>query len=293
MPSSTTTYIGTSIVTLDETLVDYLATHYHHDYVLEILRTFEVLDLLGYENADAQFIELLSTYSYSTPDALSDAIITKLYEVIAQVLHEHDIELLPEAPLSLCHEVLSAIYLLQQLEDYRYLDELLSSELSPMELFCEAIKYVSVLSDEEILQCVTLPNDLFITALKNYVKERVQTQPSDEALDKALIENYRAFRDFCAPHRPLGVVLLEAGVRAGAEFDEYLMYLETIEATAQCALDILSLILLAQNAYRYPLVIWRRYAPMLVDSHEVRNRLDTMLVAILTDFEHSKGDTRV
>ena len=272
---------------LDQDVYEYVISRFTPELADEILRGFENMVAMGYNNPDSPFINLLMGYEYAAED-MQDKFRQLHTQQLSDILKEHSLYILPTAKLTHINDVMSGVYLLQQLDDYSAIDSLLNSDMSDEDKLIEVLKYPTTLNEFDILNTLDIRDSLFIKALQYYTNEKMLSAIDVPMDNKDLIVNYKHFASFIGEQQATGVEMLRNGLKIGLPFENYIDYIDPISNTPQDALNLLSFLLMAENSYKFPLVTFRKYSSRFSDDLNTVSRIDAILTRMIGEFERYK-----
>ncbi len=275
---------------LDEMTIGYMAISYSHERQLEMYRSFELLDLFGMKYYEDDFITLLTRTDIDgmeRQDAFEGLVRTKIVEVI----HAHEIFVTDDILLKDANEVLSAIYILQTLEDYSWVQYRLSSLQPNTVIVADILSHVSTYEPHQFARLIPMVSDNFMRLLRAVVDARVteETYDPDGNHDK-MIKNLFSF---CNNHPTMGGALLTEGLNINLTLKQLLdiapydvaatISEEAVKNPIQAALDIVTFIMIGKDTYQVPVVSYKRYSSLFLNDTLLVTRLEPIVSKIIID----------
>ena len=244
---------------MDALIVTFLSLHHPHEYQREVYRSFRFLEGFEYPDLYSGYIDLLTLQSYKSSDQLIDEVDRLLHSQLDTALQQHLITLSPETTFVQKNEVLCALLMLQDLEDYSPVEAILESTATDEEMIAEIIELYSALDSTEFLSILDAFNPAVLMQLKTYIAQKSQLV-TEQASYQALLPRLKQFITLHGK-ASTGYALLEHGVKPGHAIDFYLDLVEDqLEPTA---LNIASLILLDPASLASPLKVFHQCSQRL------------------------------
>lgn len=275
---------------LDQDVYDYVKTAYLPEQADEILRGFELLEAFGLEYYDSEFIPIVTNTDKYDPDDMRLAFNSQLIKSLNIVLNEHNVYLKSEINLYIRNEILSSIYLLQHLNDYSPILQILESYLENDDKLIAILSHTCILSDIVISDSVETFEPSFLKGLYDFIMANHPDQDDQSQIDNIHVKNLKLFKTFLHEQTCLGLELISSGSPIGLEPDYYFKHLDINKPIVQLALDVLSCILVSQ-AYQFPTMAYRKHASVYIQDINRFTQIDTIVTHMVGDFERYKSET--
>lgn len=275
---------------LDEMTIGFMAISFSHERQLEMYRSFELLDLFGLKYYEDDFTALLTT-----PDIVGmerqDRFENMVKEKIVTLLYAHEVFVEKGILLKDANEIASAIYILQTLEDYSWVQYRLSSMQGNEIIVADILSYVSTYEPHEFLRLITAVSDNFMRLLRAVVDARVneETYDPDTAHDK-MVKNLFSF---CNNHPTMGGAMLAEGLNLNITLKQLIDIVphdlptvlteQGLKNPIQTALDIVTFIMIGKDTYQVPIVSYKRYANLFISDSVMITRLEPIVSKIIID----------
>lgn len=275
---------------LDDAVVSYIMDSYTPQLADELLRSFELLFAFDKSFSESEFVELILDKGNQDNDNLMDVIIAKLKGKLNYILNEHTIKLQPETDFFIYNEILSALMLIQSLDDYTDIAVILESQLDKEEKLATVIANVSTLRETDIYPVIESFSEDLLTSILTLAYEREKTSSNKERdlIDK-IMDRVHLLQKFIGDNTALGITFIKHNIRVAEPFHMYLShitdYLPNVKNIPQKALDILSVLMISSDGYNLPLVSFRKYSHLLSMDLVTTSKIDAAITAILGDFE--------
>lgn len=276
---------------LDEVTIEYVKTTFPPTAIFEIHRSFELYELFGEKYAEDKFINLLSTPDLDSAER-QDTFTTLLIGTSVEIVEKHGITLVDSIQLTQVNEVLSGLYLIQNLEDYSLVQYRLSSNEDPTKIVADILAYVTHFDSQDYLRLIESVSDGFLASLRKYVED----QTSDEAYSPDLVhkETITAYFKFLGGAETFGASLLRegftldntlsqlvamGGMSLPADLDKLV-----ITNNIQAALEIVTFLILAKDTYQVPIVGFNKNSGTFLSKIEDLTKISPIVVKIINDF---------
>lgn len=277
---------------LDDDVVEYIASNYTHELGDELLRGLELLHMFGInEITEGSIVSIIASTQIEESDVVRDSVVHQVIAAIRQIATEHGLELQPNAGLYFLNEVVSAIYLLQQLNDYTTISTILESSDDDDDKIAQVVSSLSTLTAVEVRSEIVAVDQRLIAAIQAYIDQKTPSVVNEP--NHLLIQKYRDFRKWIGETGCLGVRLLANDVAIGLPLESYIHYIKLPEkdTSGQLALDVLSVLLLASDGYELPMIAYRKISGHLATDLDQLSRLETTMLRINLDFEEYRKST--
>lgn len=275
---------------LDQDVYDYVKTAYLPEQADEILRGFELLEAFGLQYYDSEFIPIIMNTDKYDPDDMRLAFNSQMIKSLNIVLNEHYIYLKSDTSLYIRNEILSSIYLLQHLNDYAPILQILESYLENDDKLIAILSHTCTLSDIVISDAVETFEASFLKGLYEYIMTNHPDQDDQTQKDEIHVINLKLFKSFLQEQSCLGLELVSSGSPIALEPDYYLKHLDVNKPITELALDVLSCILVSQ-AYQFPTMAYRKHASTYIQDINRFTQIDTIITHMVGDFERYKVET--
>lgn len=276
---------------MDSLIAHFITTTYTVEYANTIYRSFKICEDFEYRDLYSGFIDILTVDD--TTDNYQDRFTDTLTGILDGILQLHHLRLIPTATIRQRNELLTALYTIQDLEDY-------SSVLSVLEsLETDTIKITTILADycqldmSEQLSIIDSFSPITLELLKSYIslRDTERTQGHNHELIPTLRVLYRLYgRD------SIGHLLIEHGVCVGLSIPLYMQHIDSIVADddAQTAINVASLIYMTPESLSSPLVVYTTNSLVMLKSLTVVSKIEPLVIAIIDRVqEFTKATTQV
>lgn len=279
------------MIKLDELTVAYITSTFTEIAQYEIHRTFELFELFGLKYYEDKYVNLLSNENIDNSekqDMFTSLLVTSGLEITTQ----HGFKLIPNVSLTQVNEILSALYLIQNLEDYSMIEYRLSSNDDPTKVVADCLAFVTHFEWHDYLRIIESVSEAFLKGLRVFVESKT----SDEAYKPDLIhkETVTAYFKFMGDTVVFGAGLL----REGFTIDNTLTQLVAMGGMTlpgdldklamsnpvQTAVEIVTFLILAKDTYQIPLVGFNKNTSTFLSKIEDVTKITPIVVKIINDF---------
>lgn len=267
------------MVNIDDAILEFISVKYNYNKAQEILRGFELLELFGVNFYDDKYVSLIMSESYIDVSESADVFIQYLISDLNSVINEHHIWLKEESSLFDVLEVAGALYIMQSLEDYAFIESICYSEQSDLDKVVVILSYVSSLEAAYLYNVVDRVDNVFMDALKSLIKD-VQNETVSVDLDH--LKEIKTFKMFIGQTKSLGFTLYAEGyIREDMTLNEILNVLPfsfdeyTVNglngSRASLALDVLTLLIFSKDGYKEPINVIENNYDALFSTQEFKS----------------------
>lgn len=223
-----------------------------------IINSFDTFDIIGAENYEDQYIELLMTEEIYDTGTLLSKIIQLTLDYQKDILREHGITLINTVSISVCDKIIDAILGIQDYSDRKAITKILDTPVIANEVFAELINLITGESIDSILSYIENVNDSFIGKAKEYFSDSENLIPEEEfAQRKIYIDLLKKFIDKTNSKLKL-VMNLSNGLDVGFPMSVYLSFIgRDIEAMKddEAARELVAMAYISSDGYTNPISI--------------------------------------
>lgn len=275
---------------MDQMLELYVQDTFVPDMAAEIQRTTELLEHYQMEGFEDELKDIVYRSEDRTKDDTQDAFLSKLQDQVRFVLKSQMFTVSDEAKLFECNEILEALALFQDLEDYTLDINLLESDLEDSEKVYAILSKYCTLTDSKLFELIEEMDDDIIDAMKNLAYQKADDGKEDVGYSEnelQIIHNFRRFMQFVKDRPTCGSNLLSCGAMVGLPLEHYINNLgEDLETreVGDIALNVLSIIMLSEDALKEPLLALRRVSTGIFHDPSVAYKVDSIVTQALNEF---------
>lgn len=275
---------------MDELISTYVENTFTEELKHEIYRSFSLFDYFEHQNALSGLIDILNDASYMDSNALKDKFVLELHSQLDYVLQQHNIRVTPEATLEEKNEIISALALIQNLEDYSGIITLLESFESDDLQLATILSDLCMLDYTRILSLIEYFDPHILQLLKDFIYSKENEAAGEDKQPLAVVANAKLFFTQYGKEN-IGGNLIDNDVNMGSKFETYLPFVDedlVVESDEQTAMNILSLLYLSIDGYNAPLLVYRKYSYQLLHDLNRVSKIETLIVKTINLFEEFK-----
>lgn len=283
------------MLNLSDSLYEYIEKIFSHEQQATIFTSFNLLENFGLKFYEDKYINLLYKEYTISEETKQDTFLLYLAKDILNIIESHNIQINieQEPTLSELNEICSFLYIIQNLEDYRYSLYILSSMLSNREKLINLISHYSLISKIRLLELLNVVEDDLINNLIDYIEFR--QRDIKENIDKKHLKKIKYFFNFIDNIDCLGKKAFDDNINnleleevinlLDIDLSEYIDKTILIESNpAQASLDILSLLIISKDSYELPLLKFKQYNYLFTNKLENITLIENILINMLNDF---------
>lgn len=257
----------------------------------EAFALFSNFDIPEYEQ---RFVSLLVSEENMHKEDLADGFRAIIVEYLDMVLTAHHVYVTETCGLRHRVNIVSALYDVQNRDDYTILARGLESDESAEEKLAFVVSELTSVPVSEILEQIDHVEPLFIDKLYAFCTQHEKGTDDDLFLTKEVkenLDNLRKFKQFLNGDEPLGISLLKNGAIPNQPFTNYLPYIDsafegvsTSTNPLPIAKDVLSLLYLSGDGRLKPFDVYRTYSTQLFDDPLVISKVDVQLLRLVGEY---------
>ncbi len=260
-------------------------------------KIFEALTIL--DKFEVRFYEddlenLICLEGMIEKDNQRDLFLEKVGRYLSSVLEEHEVFLNEEHDISLSErvEVCQFLLLVQDLEDKSLLSYRLYSDDNARNIFTSLLARYSYLDEFRAMEIVDRIGVTLIEAMKKICKD---TELTEQVIDAKQKEEWKIFNAFINKSaETIGFVLVDKGYSKINFPDLYNLEKDFIDRSIkqnessnrpQCAVDVISLLLMCKDTYQLPLMEYDKQLSVLFSNMDNVTGVKYTATQILKDYE--------
>jgi hypothetical protein len=269
---------------MDEIIETFLMYYYTPEASNEITRSFRLFDKFEYKDIEIDFINIVSQQSIKSSDELVDSFNVNLHEKLNYMLNEHTIMTVSSATITEKNEILTALYLIQDLENYTSTICVLESLEEDEVILSTILAELCILEPHDILGLIESFNPVILKTLKKliYSNETITNTP----VNQDHINVLNAFFSLYGKDN-LGGLMITNGIRVGDNYSNYVEFAETIIGSNnnQTAINLLSVIYMSEEGYLNPVLTYREHAMAILHDLNLFSNIEVIVLTIVSAVE--------
>lgn len=275
---------------MDELIAAYINITFSDEFKQEIYRCFDIFNKFNYNTASVGFIDLLTDTSSRQTDDIRDSFIAELNVKLDFVLNEHLLVLHDIASIYQKNEVLMALYLVMDLEDYTSVICVLESLKDEHEKLATIVSDLSALDIMDMMVLVDTFDIALLDRLKQFIYNK--EKPVENAIKNKgdIIANLKLFINIYGTDN-IGYDLTTSGILLGQSFASYIPHIwESILVNdiSKIAINVLSIIYMTADSLTDPLAVYRNHsADLLADLNQI-SRVEVFIIAAINKVNEAK-----
>ena len=279
---------------MDPLIEAHITTAYAPEVGVCMFEGFALLDNFEVQDYSLEFVSLLMSAGESHKEDIVDGFRMLLVKWLDYVLKHHMVELTEDCPLRKKVQVLSALYQLQDLEDYTTVAICLEADQDPLEKFAFLISDLTELTEEDVLEITEHVDPLTLDNLYKYAVLKGAGDEVESFLNKDnkdIVEKLNLLKLFNKKENLLGNVLLENGALPNKPFVNYLPYIQgyfeevsKYKDGLELAKEVLSLLYISSDGKTRPFEVYKENSSKLFTIMSTITKVDVALLTIVGQF---------
>lgn len=291
---------------MDPLIDAHITTTYTPEIGVCMFEAFALLDNFDVQDYQEEFISLLMQAGNMHREDLADVFRATVVKWVDFVLKHHMVELTNDCPLRKRVAVLSALYQIQDLQDYTTIAICLESSQDADSKFAFIISELTELTEEEVLEILEHVDPVVLDNLYRYALSKNGDDETSSYLTdstKAIVEKLVVLEKLNSGRSALGNMLLSNGALPGQRFSNYLPYITGYfdeaskdKSPKELAFDVLSLLCLSADGGEKPLQVFKEFSSQLFSDSVLVTKVDVALLSLVGEFgsfskayEHEKN----
>lgn len=222
-------------------------------------------------------------------DLMMVAVQRTIEGMISDLICQHGIDLSDEASLKDCNAILSALFMVQSIEDpIPYLRLIEVNNLDAIEKFCEVIGPLANIDPATMMTLIEDVEDSLITRLRVCLETqetKLEAVSDQDTLMPEYVDQLKAFFEHFGKDL-IGYQIIESGMRLFLPVETYITLFDEHlkdDHPETLALMIYSVLILGSDSWNNPLQAYRDKSDLLVAPAQMR-RVETKLMSLLSNF---------
>lgn len=266
---------------MDELIQTFIKTYLPQEMVDLIYESYELFEKYDYDNVEYSLIDILTREDYVSSDELQDSFMTEFNNKLDFVISQNGIKLHDEVSIHDKNEVLKSLYLLQHLEDYNILSNIINTNEDDYFKVSSIIAENCSLDVSYVMSILDIIEYSLADRLKQYIDSKIG-KDIQEQCNNDVIETIKIFFSYLSSKNKtcLGTALVQSRAQLGISFNYYfplvgddIISLED----EQTALNILSIIMLSSDGQISVLETFRTYIGQLFESLTHIQKIESLL----------------
>lgn len=279
---------------MDPLIEAHITTAYTPEIGVCMFEAFALLDNFDVQDYQLEFISLLMSEESMHREELVDKFRLLLVKWIDFVLTHHMVQLTDDCPLRKRVAVLSALYMVQDLQDYTTIAICLESDQDPVEKFAFIVNSLTELTEEDVLENTDHIDPLMLDNLYKYAISKGGGDVQEDLLSKdvrTVVSRLACLMQFNKNVPLLGNTLLDNGALPNQPFTSYLPYISGYfeemvkhKDSTELAKDVYSLLCLSGDGKTKPFDVFKENSSRLFPNTAIVTRVDVALLTVVGQF---------
>jgi hypothetical protein len=274
---------------MNELVSEFISQQFTPEAVEDFKRAFELFNAFNSLDDDEKLIDILTDSNLTSIDQ-KDAIYKAVNDSADKILSAHTIRTYDDVSLAVKNEMMSALFLVQHLEDSKPFQIALESPENDDEILAFIISELSTLDKLDVMSAIADFRPSVLKQLKAYLLSK-ETEDTTPVVDK-YIKTLKEFKAFSKKDDLIGLQLTESGMLLGQRLETYAGYISNIEVRDLDTLSyhILSLLYMTPEGINSPILAYRRSSHVLFDDLAVVSNVENKLASLVANFnEYQKA----
>ena len=265
---------------MEELIYTFIITNLTPEIQAESIATFRLCDDFQYRDPYSPFLDIVMDTTNTTVDDQVNSFIVELHSLLDFLLEEHTIKLIADVTLAQKVQILKALVLVQDLEDYTPIITILESFEEDFTILATIISELSLLHMTEVVSILEDFNIDILKQLKAYIYIKEETIPKEHVkLIPDILTNLKIFFSIYGEDN-IGHKMVSSGFNMGEDLSMYLEFAgdiieEDIKATA---INIMSLIYLTKESIKDSLALYREHSSAILPDLDKISKVESMLI---------------
>ena len=266
---------------MDALLIAFINNNYSHEMQEEIYAYFTLCDSFQNPQAYTECLDIVTDTIQTSSEIIADTLLISINDDLDYMLMQHTVILIPEATIAQKNQLLSALFILQDLEDYSIVINILESFEDDYVKFATILSDLCLLDTMEIISIVSVFQRTILDQLKSLIYKREKIKVVIRNTNPAIIENLKIFTTLYGDQLT-GMQLIVNGFIIGEKFRTYFPYIEKsiiTENIEETTLNILSVIYITTESLNDPIAVYREISDLLFKDLNQISKVESMIIS--------------
>ena len=250
--------------------IAFMRLYFAEEMVKEMYRSFLFFERFNSDSYIAPYQDVMALHQLEHTDGIIDQWRGLIEKDTTELLESHGVFVTEDVPLRFKNDLINAIVVLMNLENYDVVMTILEGFKDDVEQFADIVAEYSALDQTEVLENVIRIHEHFIEALK--VLARGKRTEASVAIFPQLVTNLSVFTEHIAEVN-MAKYLVKDGLRIGESLASYLEMFKDellLEEDELFAKNFISLALISGDYNNQLLMAFRNNAFMLLGDDTTR-----------------------
>lgn len=277
---------------MDELTASFINLNYTYELREEIIKSLQLADSFSYKYMQENLMDVLMSTVDNSNDILVDRFIIQLHKDLDYILEQHTIVLDENTSIGLKNKILTALCLVQDLEDYTSIICMLESFEDPSVQLSTIIADIVGIDVTDVLMVLESFDDDILAKLKDFIYAR-ETQDFT-AVDVDLnpyIQNLETFFQLYG-NENIAAKFVEGNFRLAEDFDVYLGYVDGDLSQSDdkvLAVNLLSMIYMSFGSLSNPIDLYRQHSAEIVKDLNRISKIESMIIQMIGQVNELKN----
>lgn len=251
---------------LDELVVEYMNVTFQETVRNVIYNSFDFIDIVKpTSELYDDLINLINQPDEMNTEDMSDIFIDLVKSECIEIFEAHSVVVAENTSLEIMNVILLSIINIQELSDFTFIDQILSSYLDASDTFSDICNFLTGVDKLELMESLHYVDPILIETLKVLSSKKAEDLIESKDVPLGLIKRFKMFNLYMGKKEPIGIRMVKEGYPMGEKLSFYLSYMEIndYENTLDLVLDLMSLLLLSSEAWQLPVSVTYKIVPVI------------------------------
>lgn len=278
---------------MDPLIEAHITTTYTPEIGVCMFEAFALLDNFDVQDYQADLVAHIMQSETMHREQAVDGFRQLVCTWIDFVFKHHMVQVTQDCPLRKRVAILSALYAVQDMQDYTTIAVCLESDQDTLEKFSFIVSELTELSEEDVLENLEHVDPLTLDNLYRYALSKIGdgTSSVDEDAVRDIVTKLKLFKQFSKNEDLVGNTLLDNGALLNQPFSRYLPYIvgyfdevSKSKDGLSLAKDVLSLLFLSSDGKNRPFDVYKENSGLLFSNPSVVTKVDVALITVVGQF---------
>lgn len=276
---------------MQQEIEDFIRSSYEHSKADLMLQSFELFEEAQLEDYEGDFLEILMEEGSIDATELPDQFFGVMLSTLLLIVKAHGVKLQAETPHWIVNEIVRGLMAIEYYLDPVEMIRVTEGDSDNEEQLAEMLYLVTGTESGVLVQYIEDMNTSLLKRVVELFTARVIEDPDKLAEDAAaykLVARVKDISRFMADRNLLAMQLIERGVLAGANFDEYLHYIHHLlddSVPDVVAKELFAIFSLSRDGSANMLDLYREKSEIIFHDADRIFQVKSRLIKLQTDFD--------
>jgi hypothetical protein len=269
---------------MNELISEFITNYFTEEVIDDIRQAYDLFTVFNNQDHEEKIIDALTDSNLPGIDQ-KDVVLKIIHATADTILEAHTIKTYDDVCLSVKNKILTALFLIQHLENSTPFLIALESQDNEEETLAFIISELTNIEPSDVMLAVADFRPSLLTNLKKYLESLQNDSEQTEPISK-YITMLKELKEHTKQDDLIGLKLTESGMLLGQKLFTYSSFISDIPVSTvdNLGLQILSLIFMTAEGLNNPIVTYQRNSHLFFDDVLMMGKVENSISGHLANF---------